>query len=515
MRAAWFLSFALTAAAQTAGTGQTGGITGVVTDAVTHVPVKKALVTVNIAAGPIGRYDGPQSAITDASGSFTINNVQPGTYRLIFQHQNYPQNRLVAKNVEVKAGEIAGPVNAELIPGAVVSGHIVDEDGDPLSGCNVLVQPANRPNTAVGSAGSNEEGEYRAHGIAPGKYIVRAQCMQSVFQPRPFSAGPDPPAARAYPLQYYPLTSEPKEAQLVELTPGNEKSGIDFRMAPAAVTQVRGAFSPTGADWHGLNPMVQLLPAAGATRASTRGPNLDQGKGTFEFQQVSPGSYFLVAFSVGNDESRIGAVQKIEVGDKPVDVSLELRHGMELNGKVEIEQGGSSTQPVSLNQIRVQLMPQYQIGLPVPQTQVDNDGGFVLKGVIPGAWQVRVEGHPAFVKSAWLGNADVTNSPMDLSGGVAGTLRLMMSTNMATIRGSAPAGQMVFAQMVNENTRFQLNRAAQVDQTGQYKLDNLAPGKYRLMATDPGGPMPDEGGQEVTVHEGETVMVDLKAQPGQ
>ena len=31
------------------------------------------------------------------------------------------------------------------------------------------------------------------------------------------------------------------------------------------------------------------------------------------------------------------------------------------------------------------------------------------------------------------------------------------------------------------------------------------------MVQDPGSPMPDEGGQEVTVREGETAMADLKA----
>jgi hypothetical protein len=282
-------------------------------------------------------------------------------------------------------------------------------------------------------------------------------------------------------------------------------------MAPAAVTQVHGTFSPTGADWHGLNLMLQLMPAITGVRAATHGPNLDLGKGTFEFQQVFPGSYFLVAFSVGNDESRIGATQKIEVGDKPVDVTVELRHGMELSGRVEMETAGSTTNPVSLNQIRVLLFPQYQIGIPVPQTQLTGDGSFTVKGVIPGPWLARIEGPAAFIKSAWLGNTDVTNAAMDLSGGAAEALRIVVSTNTATIRGSAPAGEMVLSQRIDASAR---TGAVQVDQTGQYKLEGLAPGTYRLML-ESGGPMPDEGGQEVTVHEGETVMVDLKAQPGQ
>ena len=67
---------------------------------------------------------------------------------------------------------------------------------------------------------------------------------------------------------------------------------------------------------------------------------------------------------------------------------------------------------------------------------------------------------------------------------------------------------MVCAPRVDE----QGNRCTQVVQSGQYTLAGLAPGKYRLIVVDGGGPFPDEGGQEVTVHEGETVMLDLKAQ---
>jgi hypothetical protein len=55
-------------------------------------------------------------------------------------------------------------------------------------------------------------------------------------------------------------------------------------------------------------------------------------------------------------------------------------------------------------------------------------------------------------------------------------------------------------------------RGTQVDQSGQYKFEGLGPGKYRLVLMDAGGPMPDEGGQEVSVREGETVMADLKPQ---
>jgi hypothetical protein len=369
-----------------------------------------------------------------------------------------------------------------------------------------------------GNSSTNEDGEYRIYGMPPGKYILTAQCQGHVFQPRPFSSGPEPPPTLAYPMQYYPLARDVKSAQALELTPGAEKSGVDFRMKPAGVTQVRGTFS--GVDGHGNNGMMMQLVTLDSSLEGRMGmgASVNQEKGTFEFQQVFPGTYLLVSFLNGDDESRAGATRQIDVSDRPVDIALELRRGTDLNGKVEIETGGNNSPDakVSLNQIFIQLMPRYQVGMPGSGTQVSDDGSFILKGVLPGSWHLQANGPHLFVKSAWLGATDVTNAPMDVSGGsTGGALRIVFSTNTATIRGSAPAGEVVFAQRVDGEPVPGSSIGSGVDQTGQYALAGLAPGKYRLTIADPGNPIPDEGGQEVTVHEGETVMVDLKAPSGQ
>jgi hypothetical protein len=515
MRIAWFLLFAVTAIAQTAGSDQTGGVSGMVTDAVTHLPVKKTTVTV-MAMGGAGRIQEAHATTTDSSGTFSIGNLQAGKHRLMFVQQNYPQARFggVSKTVEVKAGETAGPVTVELMPGAVVTGHIVDEDGDPIPNCRVeLDRPKNSGGISWMGGPSNEDGEYRLYQIAPGKYILSAQCGRPVFQPRPFSSGPDPPPSTAYPPQYYPLTNDAKAAQMVELAGGTEKTGVDFQMSPAAVTQIRGAFSPAGADSRKYPVAMQLVPLD--DRGRNRGvmnPNVDQAKGTFELPQVFPGSYILTFFSQGGDQDRIGAQQRVDVGDRPVELTIELRHAIDISGRLEIDSSGNSTNKVIPNQIQIVLTsPNQRFGMPGSQTQASEDGTFILKGVMPAPWRLRVNGPAVFIKSAWLGSTDVTDAPMDLSAGAAGALRIVIGTNTATIRGSAPAGYTINLQTIDEEVGFRSMRGAQADQSGQYKFDGLAPGKYRLMLVDSNGPIPEDGGQEVIVREGETLTVDLKA----
>ncbi len=549
MKLALLLMTTLLAWGQSSDADRTGSLSGTVRDSVTHMPVKKATVMVMFSgfargAMPVSASQfnslrnamQQQSTSTDATGTFNIASLMPGSYRVTVQHQGYPQARYggVVKTVEVKAGEAAPPITVELIPGAIVAGRVLDEEGEPVQNCMVqLASPKTQEQSFFsGNPTTNEDGEYRLHSIPPGQYIASTTCRGTVFQPRPFSAGADPPPSRAYAAQYYPLATDAKSAQVLELAPGTEKSGIDFRVTTAAVTQVRGAFNPGGADWHGHPVQVQLLPADSTQRIwGGLGSRFDQAKGTFEFPQVFPGSYYLYVMSQEDADKRIGAMQRIEVADRPVEVALDLHRGIEISGKIEIEPpknapnpppnvspngppNGRVGVPPNLNQgpgnIMVSLMSANpQIFMQPTQATSSADGSFTFKGVIPGFWKLQVNMGRAFLKSAFLDSTDVTNSPIDLTSGSAGSLRLLMSMNTASIRGTGPAGKMVVAQRVDDP--FRGGSGGMIGPTGQLQIDNLAPGKYKLIVTDMGGPILDADGQEVTVKEGETLTIELKA----
>jgi protocatechuate 3,4-dioxygenase beta subunit len=302
------------------------------------------------------------------------------------------------------------------------------------------------------------------------------------------------------------LTTDIHAAQAVELTAGIEKSGIDFQMTPTAVSRIHGALSWQGADWHGRSVNLQL--SSLETHRPAGAARLDEEKGTFEFQRIFPGSYAIVAFAAGG-EDRIGAWQQVDVTDQPLAVAVELRHGVDVHGTIEIENGGNSTKPVALSQCQILLTANVQGGLPGSQIHANDDGTFTLKGVMPGPFRLRTEGPAVFLKSAWLGSTDITHTAIDFSGGVGRPLRIVMSANTATIRGSAPAGDSIFLQST-EDTPFRRNRDMSSDQNGQFAFEGLAPGTYRIAIVESRGAIPDGGGQEITVREGETAMVSLK-----
>jgi hypothetical protein len=515
---------------------QGGRIEGNVLDAASHQPVRKATVFINfmgdlksMVTAQTQRAE-PQTAITDSSGKFTFNNLSAGQYQLTVTHPSYPQGRMgVRKTVEVKDGTASG-VTIELVPGATITGRIVDEDGDPLNGCFVQVQPAGKSNMGVAMRGPimREDGSYKLYEISPGKYTISAQCMEPVFQPRPLSEGPDPPPSAAYPVQFYPTAIDVKSAQILELLPGEEKSGVEFRMRPVPVTHIHGTLAPGSADWRGRNDLyVQLVPLDPPMSGGFPIERIDANNGTFEIRQVFPGSYHLIAFSETFDRQiafgrqifgadadepeaadRVGAVVRVDVADKPIELSVALHRAIDVSGTIEIEHGNDTNNQVTPSQLSLQLRSSYFFNGPQPSAQVKQDGSFTLKSVPPGEWRIVLQESFAFLKSAWLGSEDITNRLLDLTSGSAAPLRIIASTNTATIRGTAPPGKWVYFSRQDEGfTGGGISVPAGAN--SEFMLSGLTPGRYRINLGEIGDPMPSAGGQEVTVREGETVTIEV------
>jgi protocatechuate 3,4-dioxygenase beta subunit len=170
--------------AQPAYTGPKGSISGTVLDAATNTPVKKAQVRIV--------NSGLQTvAVTDASGTFTFEQLPPGSYGVVANHPAYPTNPGLQMQppITLAPGEQKRGADVKLTPGATVSGHITDEDGDPVANCNVSLftrntnqnfQPTHRANT-------DSAGDYTMAALPTGKYYLEARCNAPYLQPRAFA----------------------------------------------------------------------------------------------------------------------------------------------------------------------------------------------------------------------------------------------------------------------------------------------------------------------------------------
>lgn len=126
-------------------------------------PIKKANVHLNGRTGPSAAQ---YSAITDSAGQFTIDDVKPGQYFVVVEHPGFVQssgNRLTT--ISVQPGTDKNDLIFHMQPAAVITGKIVDSDGDPMRDVGVFATrvgsvSAGRSSHSSGRAATNDLGNF-------------------------------------------------------------------------------------------------------------------------------------------------------------------------------------------------------------------------------------------------------------------------------------------------------------------------------------------------------------------
>jgi len=168
-----FVLFGAVLSGQTTAPAKPGKVEGTVINSVTNDPVKKATVKLQGA----GRY----STVTDATGHFHFESVDPGQYQAMAYRDGFMPIQGYrfdprTKPVTVSAEQQVKDVVVQLLPLAVVSGHVLDEDGDPLVYAQVQAlryvyrQGGVRQLQPAGFATTNDLGEFQLLDLEPARY---------------------------------------------------------------------------------------------------------------------------------------------------------------------------------------------------------------------------------------------------------------------------------------------------------------------------------------------------------
>lgn len=485
-------------------------IEGVVRQADTGEPLKKTLLTA-MTASPRG--NGPMNPVTassDAEGRFRLTNIEPGQYRLVAERAGYVRMEHGARRpnqpgtpLTLKSGDELKNVEIKLIRHAVVTGRITDEDGDPVQSASVQLMRytfvrGRRQLVPVSGGSSNDLGEYRLFGIAPGKYYLSVSHRSG----GPFGAimgmrgrgGPGGGmmgADQNYAPMYFPGTFEVDSATLLEIPAGSDMRGVDMRLLRTRTYRVSGRVVAQAEGRRG--GMVVLVPKSSAgfgfgdRLAAPWRPNT----GSFEIQGVRPGSYNLVA-QVFEGQNRMSARLPVDVGEGDVtDLTVTPVPGGELSGVVRVQDKAS----VDLQNLRIQLSPR-EIGPfgGFGTSPVQADGKFTVSNLTAGQYDLSVGGlsDNAYVKAVRYGEADALASGLDLSGGSAGLLDIVISPNGAAISGSVAdsdgnpksGATVLVVPTADRHQRLDLYKTANSDQSGAFRFAGVAPGDYLLFALE-------------------------------
>lgn len=495
-------------------------IEGFVVRVGTNEPIARTRITIVRTGGPGGapiQQSGPPQNIpavtTDSQGHFFLRDLDPGSYLLTAQRNGFARQAYGERApgrpgtpLNIVGGQLLKDVVFRLVPGGAISGRVTDATGEALDGITVqIVRSAYDPNgkrtfQTVGSARTNDRGEYRVYWITPGRYYVNASPNRSPFDFSPIGPNSNEVAESGYVLTYYPGATDPSTAAPIEVLPGAELSTIDFTLTQQQLFRVRGRVfdARTGQFPRNANVSINARnPSAGLTIFSAP-MNYNPANGTFELRDVAAGSYWVRAIGLPDpgaglttaDIARNSAQVAVEVSNADVEnVVLAFTPGFLIKGRIDLDGASLSTLP-DIERTRVFLAPIEPTPLSSPLQQMKADGTFTVENIQPGDYRATITPMPpnTYIKSVRLGQTDVS-SGVSISGPVSDSLEILLSTKGGQIDGTIVdrdqkpmRGVLAILIPDRQRDRRDLYKFGTSDQNGQFTMRTVAPGDYKLFA---------------------------------
>jgi hypothetical protein len=427
----------------------------------TGVPSIRA--TVSLQAESFGGHNRVGQIETDENGGFRFDNVKYAgdVYWLSIEQPGFLPEY-------VRHVEPGRAVTVRLRRAATISGRVLGADGKGISKALVEIAALSYSYGAVllqsrGFAYSDDHGNWRIPGLAPGSFYIRTSCS-------------------GYDTVLYPDASSLGGASRIELREGSEMEGLEFRLRRAPRFSLEGQL---------IDSETKAPAQAKFLRAYSADPiegTLVDGtvrNGEFRLEGLKSGIYFLDFLWVGPTNNVVrSAVLPVEV-DSADQQSLVLSAARtKVAGRLD---AAGHKLPCCLS---VYLEPtsatiRAKIGGSGRGSNVASDGSFKIAGVEAGEYRVRGQsGEPPrfFVREPTLtvdGRAPVTglNLKLDFSAGTVAGRALDQA-------GVPISGAVVVLQSVDpEKLRNNLYRRVYgASPTGSYSITDVVPGDYLLFA---------------------------------
>ncbi len=111
--------------------------------------------------------------LTDERGIYQFSNLTPGVYDVLALTKEYRQGQRL--NIIVDSAGATAKVDFQLEMGSMIAGRVLDEASQPIDGARIEVREQAIANHLILTVLSQSDGTFRAAGLGPGKYRLRAQ----------------------------------------------------------------------------------------------------------------------------------------------------------------------------------------------------------------------------------------------------------------------------------------------------------------------------------------------------
>lgn len=232
---------------------------------------------------------------TDAEGKFLIEDVAPGTYRLVLSAEGFQGKS--KEGLEVAAGHDLTDLSITLDRAARLEGRALSADGLPVVGADIsIVEGSGGFDFSSPRAKTDGDGYYRLDGLAPGLHSFQARHQEY-----------------------------PRAVRDIEVKSGNNK--VDFNFPGGQEVSGR-VVDETGSPVVGAS-----LVLGNPTRFFSGADVVSAADGSFRFSNVNNGEYQVSANRTGF--YRPGDPPTIKVNNAPVSgVLVQLNPGGKITGKL-------------------------------------------------------------------------------------------------------------------------------------------------------------------------------------
>ena len=448
-----------------------GSVSGTVTNAATGGPVRKAHITLRA-------NEQTYTATSDAEGHFTVAGVAPGILQAQVECPGF-QAIYSREPIRVAEDQQVTDVALTLIPNGVITGRVLDENGDPMPQIPVeaaleTYDPMGRKLTPRGSMQTDDRGVYRFFDLPAGRYFLMAN---------PSLAGGGwnghvhtEAVEKAYVATWFPAAASSREATANQLAPGAELGGIDIRMRKTRVYHVRGKVVAPGSQQRLEAPVILSQCQMVGEGQFLYGPILRDG--SFDVSGLEPGTWCATVTHVTDLAHGYYARQTVTVTDHDVnDVILTAAATGQVRGQALLD-GGT---PASLQRTPVNLVPLETPGRTMTTT-IQADGAFTLVNTEPGPYRVEVNLRGLYLKAVRFNGQDSPDGRI-LVPSSGGQLTLSFATDGGDIGGTA-SGEGALITAFSSTGLAVAPETAVAGSGGSFVLRSLAPGDYQVLAWD-------------------------------
>lgn len=509
----------------------------------TGAPLRRVQVRVSAAEIRENRV-----TVTDAQGAYEIKGLPAGRYTLsaskgTYVSLQYGQTRPFepGKPLQILDGQTLEKVDFSLPRGSVITGRILDEFGEPTSDVAVApmrfqyVQGRRRLTPSGRPATTNDIGEFRLFGLAPGQYYLSAtlRAAGGVI----VDASSDDRSG--YAPTYYPGTPNPAEAQRIDVPLGGIVSDVTIALVQTRTARISGsAVDASGKPLAG--GFLMVMQRNGPMIMSNGGGQI-RPDGSFTVSGLAPGDYTLQAQVPGAMPGETGESVAANItvsGEDITGLQLAATKPVTATGRLVVDpETAKSMNPSTLRILAAPANPDDMPFMSGGGGRVNDDLTFEIR-TRPGTHMLRLQGGPApgtsWLRAVRYNGVDVADTGIEFRPGQdVGGIEIELTnhpsevTGLATTaRGEPSKDYTVIAFALDPQRRGFMSRyfgIGRPDQDGRFRVRNLPPGSYYAIALDhvDTGEASDpefldriqDRATRFALNDGEAKTLDLKVQP--